>query len=180
MVGRNPVDSPVEVGSLSQYTSQVVGLGISSINRMGDLFLKTEWRLPQRPVIFVQRTLTFVLKQARVKRSLQVIEIILPRYCQNHPPVEPPEVLSLGQQPSPKKRFLGKFMIRWTPWVKLWYGKTHFWSVWLVYILYFEPFHVWFWCSQMFFFVSYDNKKHIYLKNIQYSMYSACVTWLKF
>ena len=105
MVGRNPVDSPVEVGSLSQYTSQVVGLGISSINRMGDLFLKTEWRLPQRPVIFVQRTLTFVLKQARVKRSLQVIEIILPRYCQNHPPVEPPEVLSLGQQPSPKKRF---------------------------------------------------------------------------
>jgi len=29
------------------------------------------------------------------------------------------------------------------------------------------------------FFVLCD-KKHIYLKNIQYSMYSACVTWLKF
>ena len=57
---------------------------------------------------------------------------------------------------------------------------THFGSVWLVYILYFEPFHVWFWVQSDVFIVSYDKQKHIYLKNIQYSMYSACVTWLKF
>ena len=86
MATRNLVDSPVEVGSFSHYTSQVVGLGISSINRMGDFVFRQSGGCLNVPSFLCKELLLFFLKQARVKRSLQVLELIFSQILPKPPP----------------------------------------------------------------------------------------------